>query len=46
MDHWLDDFKQNDPNLFVEVFAARKALAVGREGWVERQESFFERFRF
>ena len=29
-----------------EVFASRKALAVGREGWHVRQEAFFERFRF
>ena len=29
-----------------EVFASRKALAVGREGWLVRQEAFFERFRF
>jgi N-acetylglucosaminyl-diphospho-decaprenol L-rhamnosyltransferase len=29
-----------------EVFEARKALAVGREGWTVRQEAFFERFRF
>jgi N-acetylglucosaminyl-diphospho-decaprenol L-rhamnosyltransferase len=29
-----------------EVFAARKALAVGRDGWTVRQEAFFERFRF
>jgi N-acetylglucosaminyl-diphospho-decaprenol L-rhamnosyltransferase len=29
-----------------EVFEARKALAVGRNGWTARQESFFERFRF
>ena len=29
-----------------EVLAARKALAVGRGGWIARQEAFFERFRF
>jgi len=29
-----------------EVAAARKALAVGRDGWNARQEAFFREFRF
>ncbi len=29
-----------------EVASARKALAVGRDGWTARQECFFRRFRF
>lgn len=29
-----------------EVAKGRRALAVGGEGWVERQEAFFDRFRF
>ena len=29
-----------------EVCAARRSLAVGRDGWLARQEAFFERFRF
>jgi GT2 family glycosyltransferase len=28
------------------VLAARRALAVGRGGWVERQEAFFRRFQW
>jgi N-acetylglucosaminyl-diphospho-decaprenol L-rhamnosyltransferase len=28
------------------VLAARRALAVGQEGWVERQEAFFRRFQW
>ena len=27
-----------------EVLAARRALAVGQGGWIERQEAFFRRF--
>lgn len=29
-----------------EVSAARRALAVGRDGWTARQEDFFREFRF
>ena len=29
-----------------EVLDARRTLAVGRDGWTVRQESFFRRFRF
>jgi N-acetylglucosaminyl-diphospho-decaprenol L-rhamnosyltransferase len=29
-----------------EVIQARKDLAVGRKGWIERQEAFFRRFSF
>jgi N-acetylglucosaminyl-diphospho-decaprenol L-rhamnosyltransferase len=29
-----------------EVIQARKKLAVGREGWTDRQEAFFRRFSF
>ena len=29
-----------------EVVAGRKALAVGRAGWTDRQEAFFREFRF
>ena len=28
------------------VLAARRALAVGDGGWIERQEAFFRRFRW
>ena len=28
------------------VLAARRALAVGQGGWVERQEAFFRRFQW
>ena len=29
-----------------EALSARRALAVGRGGWVVRQEAFFRRFRW
>jgi GT2 family glycosyltransferase len=29
-----------------EVVSARSALAVGRDGWLDRQEAFFRRFQF
>ena len=29
-----------------QVLAARRALAVGQGGWIERQEAFFRRFEW